>query len=100
MSEKILIKVDPDLEALIPGFLENRGKDVQLLRDALTRGAITEVKTIGHNLKGVGGGYGFERITEIGAGLENAAERNDSPAIAELIATLEQYLESVEVIYQ
>ena len=24
-GEKILVKVDPDLEELIPGFLENRG---------------------------------------------------------------------------
>ena len=36
MSEdKIVVHVDIDLEDLIPGFLENRQKDVQSLENAL-----------------------------------------------------------------
>lgn len=100
MSEKILVRVDPELEALIPGFLENRNNDLGLLRDAMNRGAVSEIKSIGHNLKGVGGGYGFDRITEIGAGLEEAAIRNDSTAVEQLIAEFEDYLVRVEVTYQ
>lgn len=100
MSDKILVQVDPELEPLIPGFLNNRNRDVQSLREALSSGAVDEVKSIGHNLKGVGGGYGFDRITELGAELEEAALRNDNTVIEGLIADLEDYLRRVDVIYQ
>lgn len=100
MSEKNLVRVDPELETLIPGFLENRNNDLKLLRDAISRGAISEIKSIGHNLKGVGGGYGFDRITEIGAGLEEAAINDDRASIEKFIAEFEYYLARIEVTYQ
>ena len=33
--EPIVVKIDPDLEDLIPGFLDNRRADVGKLRDLL-----------------------------------------------------------------
>ncbi|MDZ7736139.1 MAG: Hpt domain-containing protein [Gammaproteobacteria bacterium] len=100
MNNKVTVTVDPDLEALIPGFLENRHKDVQAMTEALNTREFATIQSIGHSLKGVGGGYGFSRISDIGAGLESAAREQDSAAIQALIASLQDYLGNVEVVYQ
>lgn len=100
MTQTIKVSVDPDLEALIPGFLQNRHKDVEKLRAALAAGDTATVQSIGHMLKGVGGGYGFVRITELGAGLEAAGRDNDRDAMARQVTELAQYLAQVEVVYE
>ena len=33
--EKIIVQVDSDLEDLIPGYLENRNKDIESITEAL-----------------------------------------------------------------
>ncbi len=98
-GEKILVKVDPDLEELIPGFLENRGKDVTKLRAAMDRNDLPAIQSIGHSLKGVGGGYGFMRLSEIGADLEETAKGGNAAPLPALIDTLADYLSRVVVEY-
>ena len=98
-GEKILVKVDPDLEELIPGFLENRGKDLTKLRAAMDRKDLPAIQSIGHSLKGVGGGYGFMRLSEIGAELEVAAKNGNAAPLPDLINALADYLSRVVVEY-
>jgi len=98
-GEKILVKVDPDLEELIPGFLENRGKDLTKLRAAMDRNDLPAIQSIGHSLKGVGGGYGFMRLSEIGAELEEAAKAGNAAPLPALINALADYLSRVVVEY-
>ncbi len=99
-QEKILVTIDPDLEDLIPGFLENRTKDVTRLQTAAGAGDFDTLRSVGHSLKGVGGGYGFARITDLGADIEAAAKVNDIDTIRQLISDLADYLGRVEVRYQ
>ena len=98
-GEKIIVNVDPDLEDLIPGFLENRARELESLRTALGDGQFQGIQSIGHSMKGVGGGYGFDGITEIGRDLENAAKAQDTDEIASLIEKYADYLERIEVKY-
>jgi hypothetical protein len=51
-------------------------------------------------MKGVGGGYGFDEITEIGATLESAAKLCDGGVIQQQLARLETYLARVEPVFQ
>jgi HPt (histidine-containing phosphotransfer) domain-containing protein len=99
-GERILVKVDPDLEELIPGFLENRGKDLTKLHTAMDRNDLPAIQSIGHSLKGVGGGYGFMRLSEIGAEMEVAAKAGNAAALPELINALADYLSRVVVEYR
>jgi len=99
-EEKITVSIDQDLEDLIPGFLTNRGEDVKKLRSAFTDGNAEELRSIGHSLKGVGGGYGFARISEIGADIESAAKINDLKSIDELIDMMADYLDRLDIIYE
>ena len=98
-GEKIVVKVDPDLEELIPGFLENRGKDLTKLRAAMDRIDLPAIQSIGHSLKGVGGGYGFMRLSDIGAEMEVAAKAGNAAPLPELINALADYLSRVMVEY-
>ena len=96
---KILVRADPDLADLIPGFLNNRRKDIATMQDALARGDFETVRSLGHSMKGAGGGYGFDAITEIGAALEQAAKRADAEASRKWAGELSRYLDRVEVVY-
>lgn len=98
-GEQIVVKVDPDLEELIPGFLENRAKDLAKLQGALDRNDLPAIQSIGHSLKGVGGGYGFMRLSEIGAEMERAARANNPAPLPDLINGLADYLSRVVVEY-
>lgn len=98
-DEKIVVKVDPDLEELIPGFLENRGRDLVNLRAALAGKDLPGIQSIGHSLKGVGGGYGFMRMSDLGAEIEKAARTGDAGALPGLIDALADYLGRIVVEY-
>jgi len=99
-TEKITVSIDPDLEDLIPGFLENRLKDVDKMKEALTAGDTETLRSVGHSLKGVGGGYGFDRISELGAEIEEFAKADDLESIKQRVDDLADYLEHVQVVYE
>jgi HPt (histidine-containing phosphotransfer) domain-containing protein len=97
---KILVYIDPDLEDIVPGFLENRRKDAGTLETALQENDFTTVRLLGHRMKGDGGGYGFSAISTIGETLEQAAIREDRLAIKRQIAVLAEFLSQVDVVYR
>lgn len=72
-SEKIRIRVDPVLQELIPGYLENRGKDLLVYQQALENENFDTIGILGHSMKGSGGGYGFNDLSSIGRAIEKAA---------------------------
>ena len=51
-DEKISVRVDPELQALIPNYLENRQKDIQTMRQALERGDYETIRVQGHSMRG------------------------------------------------
>ena len=97
-AKKIIIHVGPAIAELIPGFLQNRRKDIAAMLDAVQRGDFESVQVLGHSMKGDGGGYGFDAITEIGAALEQAAKQRNAVEIRDRVHELSRYLDQVEVI--
>ncbi len=97
---KIIVHVDPDIADLIPGFLENRHKDIKTIGDALVRGDFETIRFLGHSMKGAGGSYGFDPITDIGRSLEQAAIAQDAGDIKKSLQELFVYLDSIEVVYK
>ena len=98
--EQIIISVDRDLEDLIPGFLQNRLKDIETIKKALEIRDYENIKILGHSMKGAGGGYGFAKITDIGRALEQAAKDNNAEAVHQEVTVLMDYLARVEVVYE
>ncbi len=99
-DEKIVVKVDPDLEDIVPGFLQNRRGDVMRIKEALDHNDYETIRILGHTMKGTGGGYGFDDITDIGRSIEQAAKDKNSEEIRQSSAELASYLERVEVKYE
>jgi len=98
--DRITVSIDRDLQEIVPIFLANRGKDIQTLRASLVSQDFETIRTLGHRMKGDGGGYGFHAISEIGGAMELAAGRHDRPAIERLTGQLEDFLARVDVVYQ
>jgi len=99
-EERIVIRIDPDLADLIPGFLENRRKDIGNILTALERGDHETIRILGHSMKGCGSGYGFEAITDLGRSLEQAAKSGDVEDIKKKAAELSAYLDHLHIVYE
>lgn len=99
-SGKIPVRIDPALRELIPQFLANRQRDIETLRQTSHHADFAKVQLLGHRMKGDGGGFGFEGISEIGAVLEAAAIRRDHACIARQIERLADYVARVDITFE
>jgi HPt (histidine-containing phosphotransfer) domain-containing protein len=96
----ITVYIDEGLEEIVPGFLENRRRDVKTLETALEQNDLNTIGVIGHRMRGDGGGYGFDAISEIGEGMEQAAARQDKEAIRRHLSKLDDFLARLTVVYR
>ena len=99
-DEKIVVKADADLEDIIPGFLQHRLEDINKIREAMAQNDYDIIRVLGHSMKGTGGGYGFDAITDIGRSIEEAAKERNIEDIGQSVNDLSSYLDRVEVIYE
>jgi HPt (histidine-containing phosphotransfer) domain-containing protein len=97
--KKFVVHVDPDLSDLMPGFLANKREDTHKIATAAGISDYEGLKALGHRIKGEGGGYGLDSISDIGAELERAANDNDLAAIHRCAEELSVYLDSIEIIF-
>jgi HPt (histidine-containing phosphotransfer) domain-containing protein len=97
---KTVVRIDPDLSDLIPGFLARKREDARVIKDAIARADYDTLGKLGHRMKGEGGGYGFDAITDFGAALERAASLKDLAAAYRWAERLASYLEEIEVVYE
>ena len=91
--------VDSALRELAPGYLERRRQDARTIMGSVEQREFETIRVLGHDMKGTGGGYGFDAITSIGSSLEQAARDQNSEEIRKLVPELAIYLESVEIVY-
>jgi CheY-like chemotaxis protein/HPt (histidine-containing phosphotransfer) domain-containing protein len=76
-----------------PAYVLSCRQNVLDMDDALDRSDFEAVVILGHNLRGSGGGFGFQAITEIGAALEQAAGSADTRATRMCVKDLSTYLD-------
>ena len=88
--------LDPSIAMLVPRFLKNMGKELITLQAAQTVEDYPTLQRIGHNLNGTGGSFGFPRITELGARIEQAAKDRAIDEIRRAVDELASYLEQVQ----
>jgi HPt (histidine-containing phosphotransfer) domain-containing protein len=92
--------VAKDLEDLIPVFMSNRNKEIDLLRTALGSKDYEQLKQLGHRMKGVGNSYGFGPISDFGKVIEDSAKAADDGKIGGCIDAYVDYLSKVQVVYE
>lgn len=98
-DNKITVHIDSDLRDLIPQYLKNRQNDIQNILAALENGDYRIISGIGHSMKGSGGGYGFDIISQLGGDLELSADKKSADRIRKSIDALASYLNRIEIIY-
>jgi len=99
MTNKIIIEIDEDLEDIVPGYLDSRHKDIESLKKLLEEKDFIEIQSIGHKMKGSGGGYGFDYISECGKSIELFAKENNADKIKQWTLNLSEYLNNTEINY-
>jgi CheY-like chemotaxis protein len=95
---RIAVRPPAGIEEAIPLFLESTREDLQALSRFLNERDYSRIRFIGHDLKGSGGGYGFDPISAIGRSIEEAAKKSDRDEISRQIAVLTDYLDRVDVV--
>jgi signal transduction histidine kinase/DNA-binding response OmpR family regulator len=70
--------VPESIKARHPAFLANRRNDVEKLHAALAARDFATIRTVAHNFKGTGTGYGFPEISSIGDQISTAAKAFDT----------------------
>ena len=97
-ADRFVVQVDPEIEEIVPIFLQNRLNDIESLSRALEAGDFETIRILGHSMKGSGGGYGFDGITDIGQYLEQAGKEQNAEMVRQQVERLADYLERVEVV--
>lgn len=95
--EKIRLNVEPGLKELIPGFLDNRRRDLERLRNALHSGDLAAVRDVGQNIRAFSRVYGFDELTALGEEIRCAADECSTLRIVHLQGQLADYLSRVEL---
>jgi HPt (histidine-containing phosphotransfer) domain-containing protein len=99
-SRSVTLRLDEDLRDLIPGFIANKRADARSILLAADRGDFEGLEKVGHRIKGEGGSYGLDRISELGAEIEAAATNRDAAAIRRCAANITSYLDSLNIVYE
>ena len=99
-SEKIIVRVEARLEKILPNFLAKRREDIKSMLEVLEQGDYETIRVFGHRMKGTGGGFGLDAITDLGESLEQAAKKPDTEDIRMLLGRFSTYLERLEVVYE
>ena len=80
------------VEELVPSYLARRRQEVPEMLELLAHSDFARLASLGHDLKGSGGGYGFPELTRLGAALEESANQKDGPAFSAKMTELVDYL--------
>lgn len=93
-AETVLLRTLADR---VPAYLKKCKQNTDALLDALDLADFKTVETLGHQMMGSGASYGFQAITDIGAGLEQAAGNANFDASRKWVGELSSYLNRVEI---
>lgn len=83
---------DHDFRELLEEFVGSAHERRTSLEAAFAEGSTRELGRLAHQVKGAGGGYGFDLLSEVAARLE-AACRNPEPDLEEIGQLLEDVVD-------
>ena len=75
-------------------YIKHTSKELDKINGLLNLESLEAIRTFGHNIKGSGGMYGFDKVTNIGLQIENAAKENDLDSIKLSLSDLRDFLKS------
>lgn len=88
------VEIDDAIKAVIPNYIENRKKDVEILKEALATKEIKVIRRLAHNMAGTAESYGQIQLGEIAFNLDRAVGQTDWAAIEKHIGEIEKLLKA------
>lgn len=93
-------EVDPEITKLVPGFLDEVASRCDALLRSAGRNEMNTARDIAHQLIGLGGSYGFGRISDVARQIESAALHNEAVRLARLTGELKAYVFQLKGTYE
>ncbi|MEN0061309.1 MAG: PAS domain-containing protein [Myxococcota bacterium] len=82
---------DPDMAELVDEFTQTLPERVQALHDTHRAGDLERLQRLAHQLKGAGGGFGYDEITQVARKLEAAVRQGEEKSqIAAAIRSVDE----------
>ena len=75
-------------------YINHTSKELSKIQEDIDNIIIDSLRTFGHNIKGSGGMYGFEEVTNLGTKIEASAKVNDRSKIKLLLEELSGFLKT------
>ncbi len=75
-------------------YISHTSKELEKIKTQLNLDSIDSIRTFGHNIKGSGGMYGFNEVTELGLLIETAAKEGNLDSIKSNLEVLKDFLQS------
>lgn len=94
------VVIDEEIKDLVPNYLDKRKTDLETMKSYLERDLFDELRSLGHKIKGSGGGYGFQGLSVLGARIEQAGKNSDKAKLDHAIHLYADFLEKVEIRYE
>lgn len=97
-DDRLIVYIDPDFAEFIPEFFEDIRHDLRTMSDALEAENFEMICRLSHGLKGAGGGYGFNTISEMARDIEAAAKAEFVGGIEKGMKQLASFIDDVQVV--
>jgi len=94
------VLVDPVFKKIIPQYLQDIKNDVEYMAEALKEDDFEAIRLKSHDIKGSGGGFGFNEISRIGNSIEDAAKAENKQDMEKRINELSLYMAALKVEYR
>ena len=95
---KDIVYIDRDFAEYIPEFIQDIYQDAHEIGKALHHGNYELIRQLSHKLKGVGGGYGLDEISEIAREIESGAKQEQHALTRKGLDTLLYYLNHIQIV--
>ena len=89
-------EIDPIVLSLLPGYIKSRRLEIFQLQRLLAENAFNKIRLIGHNLRGSGGLYGLNTVSEIGKKIEEFALESNQKGLGSSIQELHYFLDGLD----
>ena len=92
-----LLAEDPEMEPLVVDYVQNLPGTLHRLEENLARADEESLAQGAHRLKGTGGGFGYQQLTDLAAQLEKEALAGEPEACGRIIPRLRETLSRIEL---
>ncbi|MFN3605220.1 MAG: Hpt domain-containing protein [Leptonema sp. (in: bacteria)] len=100
MNQTYKVEVSIELKELIPIFLEETKKNINLLNESIEKNDLEKIRFYSHRIKGSAASYGINRLSILAKNLEDIIKTNQNMnLINTLFLDLKNTFENLHIVY-